>query len=512
MAKNIKQLFEQLTKQHTDLAAATPVKSETNAEKRVRIKYLESNPEEWFAYYFPAYATAPPAQFHKDAAVRVLNNPEWYEVRNWSRELAKSTRTMMEVMYLTLTGKKKNVILVSNSKDNADRLLLPYQVNFEKNNRIINDYGLQQSIGTWTTGEFITKKGVAFRALGAGQSPRGSRNEAIRPDTILVDDIDTDEDCRNADIIDKRWEWVQEALIPTRSISGHLLIIFCGNVIAEDCCVVRAQKNANKVDKVNIRDEQGHSSWPQKNKESDIDRVLSIISYEAQQKEYFNNPMSSGHTFSEMHWGECPPLSEMPFAVIYADPAPSNKDMPGQKSNLTNSRKAVFIIARKKNTYYVYYGFLDVMSTYNFMLSLYACRDYVDHQCPAYYYVENNTLQDPFYEQVYTPLNYELGASKGGVLGILPDVRKKPEKWPRIEATLEPLVRMRNLILNIKEKDNPHMLRLESQFKAAKPTSKQLDGPDCIEGGVFIVNQKVESYQPDTVQFQHRARPDSKHF
>ena len=31
--------------------------------------------------------------------------------------------------------------------------------------------------------------------------PRGSRNEAIRPDVLLVDDFDTDEDTKNPDTI-----------------------------------------------------------------------------------------------------------------------------------------------------------------------------------------------------------------------------------------------------------------------------------------------------------------------
>lgn len=77
-------------------------------------------------------------------------------------------------MYLTLTGLKRNVILTSNSFDNAVRLLDPFRANLEANGRIIAYYGKQQSLGSWTEDEFITKQGVAFRALGAGQSPRGS--------------------------------------------------------------------------------------------------------------------------------------------------------------------------------------------------------------------------------------------------------------------------------------------------------------------------------------------------
>ena len=80
-----------------DVAEAAEVREQ-------RIIRLEADPEEWFRYYFPQYAFAPPAAFHKEATKRVLEHPEWYEVRMWSRELAKSTRTMMEVLYLTLVG------------------------------------------------------------------------------------------------------------------------------------------------------------------------------------------------------------------------------------------------------------------------------------------------------------------------------------------------------------------------------------------------------------------------
>jgi hypothetical protein len=511
--KTDKQLLQHWKEYSAGIRNSTPIDTtEKTSAKISRIKRLEADPEEWFKYYFPKYASAPPAAFHKAATRRVLGNPEWYEVRNWSRELAKSTRTMMEVLFLTLTGKKKNVLIISNSYDNAERLLLPYMVNLEANNRIINDYGDQENIGTWTNGEFITKKGAAFRAIGAGQSPRGTRNEAARPDVILFDDLDTDEDCRNIDIIDQHWNWVQEAVIPTRSVSNPLLVIWCGNVIAEDCCVVRAREFADKVEQVNIRDGNGKSTWPEKNSEADIDRVLSLISYASQQKEYFNNPMSTGKTFTEIRWDKCPPLKDMRFAVCYADPAPSNKDRPGQKSNLNNSRKAVFIVARRGDKNYIYTGFLDVMGTRIFIASMYACRSYIANACPSYFYIENNTLQDPFYEQVLLPEVFGQGRENNGVLGILPDTRKKPEKWPRIEATLEPLNRMGNLIFNIEEKNNPHMQRLEAQFKSAKATSKELDGPDAIEGAIWIINQKATTYTDNNVQFQHRSRNPSKNY
>jgi hypothetical protein len=464
--------------------------SETVAEQKARMARLERDPEAWFKYYFPKFAYAEPADFHKRATRRVLANAEWYEVRAWSRELAKSTRTMMEVLFLAMTGKKRNVLMISNSKDNAVRLLMPFKINLEKNQRIINDYGKQENYGRWSDEEFVTKGGVAFRAIGAGQSPRGTRNEEIRPDVLLFDDLDTDEECRNPDIIQQKWEWVEQAAMATRSISNPMLVIFCGNIIAEDCCITRAIKMADKSDVVNIRDKEGRSSWPQKNTEEHIDRALSMISYESGQKEYFNNPMSSGKTFPEITWGKCPPLSSLPLVVIYADPASSNKDKPTGKKAANNSMKAVVAVGSDGARFYVYNAFLDNMSNSHFIDAAYALYDYCKAAKVRYVYIENNTLQDPFYTQVLMPLVAEIGKSRD-VLPVIPDGRAKPDKWFRIEGTLEPINRTGRLIFNEREQSNPNMQRLEAQFKSAKPTSKLLDGPDAVEGAVVVIQGKI---------------------
>ena len=275
--------------------------SESEIERQKRIAHLEANPEEWFKYYFPKYCTAEPAPFHIAATKRLFAHRRWYEVRAWSRELAKSARSMFEVLYLALTGRIRNFLLVSNSNDNACRLMLPFRMQLEKNLRIINDYGEQKVEGHWEDGEFIAKCGCSFRALGAGQSPRGTRNEADRPDFILIDDIDTDEECRNPDRIKQKWDWIEQALIPTVSVSGDVRILFNGNIIAKDCCISRAGKAADKFDIVNIRDKNGKSSWS-KNSEEDIDFILSKISTRAMQQEYYNNPLWGCSTAPITFW------------------------------------------------------------------------------------------------------------------------------------------------------------------------------------------------------------------
>lgn len=492
---------------------STPIDvSETPEQKAKRIKRLEKEPEEWFKYYFPKYAFAEPADFQIDSTKRIMSHvkasKKFYQRRAWARGLAKSTRRMMEVFYLSHALKfPTNALLISKSQENAIRLLAPYKANFEANQRLINDYGTQEKVGSWTDSEFITRGKVGFRAVGRGQNPRGSRNEEKRINLIIFDDVDDDEVCRNPDRLQEAWEWCEQTAIPTVDISLPYYIFFDNNIIAEDAISVRAGQYADDVETVNIRDEFGKSVWS-KNSEEDIDYMESIISYESAQKEYYNNPLGSGDTFETPTFAKCPPLSKLPFALVYADPATSNNDKPrGKKNKAKNSCKAVFLLGYYEMKFFVYKGFVDNTGNSTFIDWMYNLRDYVNNKTTLYTFIENNTLQNPFYEQVLLPLINEKGKGHAfGVLPVTPDERVKPEKWTRIEATLEPLWRVGQLLFNIEEKDEPNMKRLIAQFKAASATSKTMDGPDCIEGGVYLIKTKNAINAAEGVQVIKRPR------
>jgi len=488
--KKIEQLWDAFRKQvrndtHID-------KTENQEAQRRRIAMLQADPEAWFRYYFPKYSYAEPAPFHKQATRRILNNPEWYEVRSWSRELAKSTRTMFEVLYLVLTGQKRYVLLISNNETNAINLLEPYRIQLDSNQRIINDYGPQETLGKWSAGEFTTRNGAAFKAIGAGQSPRGTRNEEVRPDVLIFDDLDTDEDCRNPAIIDKRWRWIEDAAIGTRSISKGTLILFCGNIIAKDCCVVRAQQYADYVDIVNIRDAKGRSTWPAKNTEAHIDRVLSQKSYISSQREYFNNPITEGSIFKEMHWKILPPLTAYKFLVCYIDLS--------YKSTSRNDYKAAVLMGRYKEEYHIIKAFLKQGTTRQFAEGLVAIKNFVGEKTPVYWYAEENFKQDIILKELHQ-MFHELRTS----IVISPDRRKKPDKFTRIESTLEPLNSTGRLFLNEAERANPSMLTLEEQFKALAPNSKSHDdGPDAAEGAKHIIDTKFYEQAPIIIGRRHK--------
>lgn len=478
---------------------------ETELQKLARISRLEGNDEEWFAYYFPNYYKSAPAMFHIRATRRVMNNPEWYEVRAWSRELAKSARTMFEVIKLALTKKKRSVLLISNSLDTAVKLLKPYMINFEKNQRIINDYGKQQTYGEWKENSFVTAIGCSFVAVGAGQTPRGIRNEEVRPDVVLVDDFDTDVDCRNSDTVDKKWEWFEQAVYATRSISNPMLIIFCGNIIAEHCCIKKAIKMADYHEIINIRDKDNKSTWLAKNTEALIDRVLSKISYASAQKEYFNNPLTLGKVFKKVHYKKMRPLKEYKFLVAYTDPSYKKK----------GDYKATMLVGKWKDEYHVIRVFCakettSVMLGWNFEIA-----EFVGDQVPVYYYIEWPWIDDMFKQELEL-----INKDKKNKINPKADDRSKPDKYHRIESNLEPLNRedeekgiVPRLFFNQDEKPTKYMEDMAEQFLALSPTSKAHDdGPDALEGAIWIINNRATQTNTDEIDTTPISKRGSKRY
>lgn len=459
------------------------------AEIEKKRQYLEAHPIEWIQYFFPEFAKYEFAPFQKKAILRCINNDEWFEVLSWARSLAKSTCVMFIVLYLAVTGKKHNVMITSATQDDAIRLLSPYKKQFESNGRLKAFYGDLVNVGHWTDDEFVTK-GVtnccAFRALGSGNAPRGSRNGAARPDVLLVDDYDSDASVRNPKIVDNMWEWWEKALYGTRDPSVPTLIIFCGNIIAKDCCVTRAGAKADHWDVVNIRDKDGKSTWPAKNTEEKIDATLSKISTAAQQTEYYNNPVKPGEVFADLKYGKVP-LKKFQYLVIYSDPAP------GESKNKQSSTKSAALMGMIGSDVYVLKVFLDHELNSVFIDWHFALLQWAEEHCgcPVYAYMENNKLQDPFFQQVFKPLLNAARKARGVNLFITPDTEKKTSKAARIEANLEPLNREGHLILNEAEQMDPHMQRLDEQFRMFTTLLQfPADGPDCIEGGYRILRKK----------------------
>lgn len=268
--------------------------------------------------------------------------------------------------------------------------------------------------------------------------------------------------------------------------------------------MARAAALADHHDVVNIRDKDGHSTWPEKNTEQHIDTVLRKISAASAQKEYYNNPVTEGEVFKDITYGKIPSLKKFQFLVIYGDPAP------GENKSRNSSTKSCILLGMIGSKLYVIKPFLDRGLNAEFIDWYVLLQEYVGGKVPVYCYMENNKLQDPFFQQVFKPLVGKVRRERNIQLYIQPDEARKTDKATRIEANLEPLNREGNLIFNEAERDNPHMKRLEDQFKLFTLRLKfPADGPDCVEGGYCIIKKKIQQLVPVTV-IHHNARRNPK--
>lgn len=466
--------------------------SESKAEQLARIARARKDYAFFVEYYFPHFAKCPSGKFQIDAANKILKTANLKAVFKWARAHAKSTHMDVFIPLWLKCQKEKQInvmVVVGKSQTSADTLLSDIQSELQYNKRYAHDFGEQYNSGHWAEGSFVTRDGCAFFSLGRGQSPRGLRYRDKRPDYIVIDDLDDDELVQNESRVSKLTDWVKEALFGTLD-GGRGRFIMVGNVIGKDSVLNRiATTQGVHTTQVNIYDKNGEVTWREKWTKQEVQEMEKFMGYRSFQKEYMNNPITEGAVFrnEDIVFAEVPPLHKFRFLVAYADPSPSNN-----ANERKNSTKALFLIGALEGRFYVLTGRLDRTTNAEFVSWFYDIEEYVKGKTQIYYYIENNTLQAPFFEQVFMPLFFKIGQERGRHIGVIPDTRKKPDKFSRIEGNLTPLAQTGRLILNIKEKDNPHMQRLVEQMRMLSPDMKApADGIDAVEGGVFISNNKI---------------------
>lgn len=171
--------------------------------------------------------------------------------------------------------------------------------------------------------------------------------------------------------------------------------------------------------------------------------------------------MVEGTYFKEITWGAVPPLNKFPFLISYGDPAPSNRTTHRKGVKALGSFKSNVLLGILDGRLYVITAFLDHVTNDEFVNWYYYQKDYVRDRTTIYNYIENNKLQDPFYDQVFKPLFLQKAIERKFIISIAPDQTSLASAdAPELKATsgaAQPWAG--NLIFNIAEKENPHMQR-----------------------------------------------------
>ena len=471
---------------------------ETAADRTARIERARKDYAYFVEYYFPHYCTnretgvvIPSAKFHIEAAKKILKNRDIKAVFQWARGHAKSTHMDIMIPLWLKCQKHREInvmVLVGKSETNATTLLADIQAELQYNQRYIADFGEQMKTGDWQEGQFVTRDDTAFFALGRGQSPRGLRYRSHRPDYIVIDDLDDDELCKNDARVSKLSDWVREALFGTFGAQGGRFIMV-GNLISK--CSVLANISATKgvhVSRVNVVDKNGQPSWPENWTLKRIAENEQFMGYRAFQKEFMNNPITEGAVFRQdwIKWKRPLKLSEYDLC-LYIDPS--------FKPTTKNDYKAAKLWGKTKTgELHQLAAFVRQTTVVEMVRWLYNLYERLQAEnAPCQYYMEANFMQDIILDEFQRE-----GNLRGYQLPIVPDRRKKPDKFQRIEA-ISPLWERGFVYYNANLQTDPDMLAgLEQTLAFEKGMSGHDDAPDADEGAIYILQRRsrVAAFEP----------------
>ena len=487
-------------KQHCEtVQAATAVNiSETAAQRLARIRRLRSDYAAFVDYYFPHWTVNPEtgkatpcAQFHIDAANKILKNRNLKAGFMWHRGAAKSTNMDVFVpMWLMIQEHREiNVmVLVGKSEDNAKTLLGDIQAELQYNQRYIADFGEQYNAGSWEEGEFVTRSEVAFFARGRGQSPRGLRYRSHRPDYVVIDDLDDDELVESPARVSKLFDWVRSALFGTLD-GGRGRFFMVGNLIAKNSVLAKwCEIKTVHVSRVNIYDRAGRISWAAKWAHDEVKQLEAVAGYRAFQKEYMNNPIIEGAVFKNewIRWGKRPAWSKFSEIVLYIDPS--------FRGSTKNDYKAAKLWGKVGTTLYHLRAFVRQCSVAEMVRWCYDLYEWARAQGIAVrWYMEANFMQDTILDEFRRE-----GELRGYQLPITGDKRKKPDKFQRVEA-ISPLWERGFVIYDESQRDDPDMLAgIDQTLAFEKGMRGHDDAPDADEGAIWILQRdtRVQSFTP----------------
>lgn len=317
--KEAKERYFMLSKMIKD-STYNSLENETTDQQQDRIKRLlkPENYIDFFDYYFGVnsglpLADAPSSKFHHDSYQKVFKDNKIRQFREWYRGAAKSIHTNVgNILHLKENDELFFAVLIGANEGLSKILLSDVQMHLESNERIIKDFGSQLSYGNWADGEFQTKDGRFFKALGLNQPFRGLRFGQYRPDFASVDDCEDRDRAKRPEMVRKYGEKITgdlkkafhkergRLIIPNNYIVKDGLLDFLKEKFKDSkhldiSRVDLATKNITAEDARKRTD--WEPSWPERYTRADVIDIVEDDDHYTSQREDFNNPIEEGKLF-----------------------------------------------------------------------------------------------------------------------------------------------------------------------------------------------------------------------
>lgn len=226
--------------------------------------------------FIPSKEDVSPAKFHEEWSEILLNGQGHFAIEAF-RESAKTQIVIRANLLHALTfpqEKRSYLVIICATQTTASKKLQEVSREFQQN---LDMCGLVAKVLEDNGGAFevVYKNGAKVRieAYGKGAAVRGLSWGAKRPDLVIIDDPQDNEDARSETVTTNDWEWFMSDVF---FLGKSTRIFMIGNNLGERCIIERVINGAKQLNfttrRIPILTVEGVSAWPEKWPTSEIEK------------------------------------------------------------------------------------------------------------------------------------------------------------------------------------------------------------------------------------------------
>jgi len=288
----------------------------------------------WAQRFLPEHFQDAPCQFHNELFAALLDPTKHLIARVAPRGHAKSTcASFAYPLWCICERQRRNIVLITHEASLATQFVRDIRAELESNERLRAVYGDLCGATTpaehagaetrpgaarrrprpkWSEGKFTTLTGITVQAKGSGGSLRGLKVGAQRPDLIICDDLESDQQVQSPQRRRKLEHWLRRVVMPALAPGGQLLVLgsllHYDSLLANlrdrrrfprwDYAVYRALEAQQQPDGTYQRVALWPARWPVQKLDEERERIGTL----AFEQEYQANPIDDSRRVFRPEW------------------------------------------------------------------------------------------------------------------------------------------------------------------------------------------------------------------
>lgn len=184
--------------------------------------------------------------------------------RGFSKTTICNAAILIKIVYLEtkVTG------YLSETATHSEQQLMNIRREFESNNKLINVYGSLvpgPGEGRWKEDLLETTNGVRVFARGRGAQIRGTNFEGIRPDCLILDDVEDKESVKTPEQREKARDWAYSDVFPALAeLDEGSTVIVLGTLLHSEALLTVFERDPQFVTiAFEVKDRDGEWLWPE---------------------------------------------------------------------------------------------------------------------------------------------------------------------------------------------------------------------------------------------------------